>query len=141
MTESMALGVFGLSVAPGTHLCIFFRGSSGMEEIVLPFLAEGIRANDKCLAILESRMPSDLLAGLALQIDVGPSVATGQLELVTPAETYLRSGQFSTQEMLDYWARRGRRHAERRELQPHQGHRRNAVCPGPARGPGGILPL
>ena len=104
MTESMALGVFGLSVPAGTHLCIFFRGSSGVEEIVLPFLAEGIRANDKCLAVLESRMPSDLLAGLALQIDVGPPVATGQLELATPAEAYLRSGHFSTQEMLDYWA-------------------------------------
>ena len=104
MTESMALGVFGLSVPVGTHLCIFFRGASGVDEIVLPFLAEGIRANDKCLAILESRMPSDLLAGLALQIDVGPSDATGQLELVTRAEVYLRSGHFSTQEMLDYWA-------------------------------------
>ena len=71
---------------------------------MLPFLAEGIRADDKCLAILESRMPSDLLAGLALQIDVGPSVATGQLELATPAKSCLRSGHFSTQEMLDYWA-------------------------------------
>src|ERR1700733_8262881 len=100
----MPLRLSVLSVAPGSHLCIFFRGSSGVEEIVLPFLAEGIRANDKCLAILEPRMPSDLLAGLALQIDVGPSVATGQPELVTPAEAYLRSGHFSTQEMLDYWA-------------------------------------
>ena len=94
MTESMALGVFGLSVAPGTHLCIFFRGSFGVEEIVLLFLAEGIRANDKCLAVLESRMPSDLLAGLAHQIDVGPSVATGQLELVTPGRGLPALGSF-----------------------------------------------
>ncbi len=101
---SVALGVLGVSVPIGTHLCIFFRGSSGLEEIVLPFLAEGIRANDKCLAILESRGASDVLSGLALQVDVGTSVADGQLELVTPAEAYLRSGQFSTEDMLDFWA-------------------------------------
>jgi hypothetical protein len=104
MTESVALGVLGISVPAGTHLCVFFRGTSGLEEIVLPFLAEGIRANDKCLAILESRGGSDVLSGLALQVDVGPSVATGQLELVTPPEAYLRSGQFSTEDMLGYWA-------------------------------------
>ena len=101
---SVALGVLGVSVPIGTHLCIFFRGSSGLEEIVLPFLAEGIRADDKCLCILESRGSADVLSGLALQVDVGTSVADGQLELVTPAEAYLRSGQFSTEDMLDFWA-------------------------------------
>ncbi len=103
-TQSVALGVLGISVPAGTHLCVFFRGTSGLEEIVLPFLAEGIRADDKCLCVLESRVPSDVLSGLALQVDVGTSVADGQLELATPAEAYLRSGQFSTEDMLGYWA-------------------------------------
>jgi len=102
--ESVALGVLGISVPAGTHLCIFLRGSSGLEEIVLPFLAEGIRADNKCLCILESRVPADVLSGLALQVDVGTSVADGQLELATPPEAYLRSGQFSTEDMLDFWA-------------------------------------
>ena len=103
-TQSVALGILGISVPAGTHLCVFFRGTPGLEEIVLPFLAEGIRANDKCLAVLESRGASDVLSGLALQVDVGTSVADGQLELATPAEAYLRSGQFSTEDMLGYWA-------------------------------------
>ena len=103
-TQSVALGILGISVPAGTHLCVFFRGTSGLEEIVLPFLAEGIRANDKCLAVLESRGASDVLSGLALQVDVGTSVADGQLELATPADAYLRSGQFSTEDMLGYWA-------------------------------------
>lgn len=107
MTESVALGLLGLSVPAGTHLCVFCRGSSGLEEIVTPFLAEGIRARDKCLCIMESWMPLDILSSLSLQIDVGPSVATGQLELSTPAETYLRSGRFSTDDMLGYWAEAG----------------------------------
>ena len=47
MTESVALGVVGLEVPRGTHICTFYGGSSGRDEIVLPFLAEGIRARDK----------------------------------------------------------------------------------------------
>jgi hypothetical protein len=103
MAESVSLGILGLSVPTGTHICTFFYGSAGRDEIVMPFLAEGIRARDKCICILESLAPSDVLSRLALQVDVGSSVATGQLELTTPAESYLRSGRFSTEEMLDYW--------------------------------------
>jgi hypothetical protein len=102
--KSVALGVLGLSVPTGTHICTFFRGSAGRDEIVLPFLAEGIGAQDKCICVLESRLPSDVLAGLGHQVDVGPPIQTGQLELVTPADAYLRSGRFSTEEMLDYWS-------------------------------------
>jgi hypothetical protein len=103
MPESVALGVLGLAVPSGTHICTFFRGSLGLDEIVLPFLAEGIRARDKCICITESLVPSDFLSRLALQVDVGPPVETGQLEMATPADAYLRSGRFSTEDMLDYW--------------------------------------
>jgi hypothetical protein len=102
-TESVALGVLGISVPIGSHLCVFVHGSSGLEEIVLPFLAEGIRARDKCLCILESHLPSDVLAGLARQVDVDPLVASGQLELSSPDEAYLRTGRFSTDDMIGYW--------------------------------------
>jgi hypothetical protein len=44
--KSVTLGVLGLSVPTGAHICTFFRGSAGRDEIVLPFLAEGIRAQD-----------------------------------------------------------------------------------------------
>jgi hypothetical protein len=48
-------------------------------------------------------LPSELLSKLALQVDVGPPIETGQLELATPAAAYLRSGAFSTDDMIDYW--------------------------------------
>lgn len=103
MTEPVALGILGLKVPIGTHLCTFYSGASGRDAIVLPFLAEGIRAGDRCLCFLDTAMPSDVLSSLASQVDVGPSVETGQLEVGTPAESYLRSGTFSAQEMIDYW--------------------------------------
>jgi MEDS: MEthanogen/methylotroph, DcmR Sensory domain len=103
MTESVALGILGLEVPTGTHLCTFYRGASGRDEIVLPFLAEGIRAGDKCLCFLDTASPSDVLSGLASQVDVGPSVANGQLEVGTPADSYLRTGRFVADEMIGYW--------------------------------------
>jgi MEDS: MEthanogen/methylotroph, DcmR Sensory domain len=103
MQESVALGVLGLKVPIGTHICTFFSGQSGRDDIVMPFLAEGIRAQDKCICVLESPAPAEFLPMLARQFDVGPPVASGQLQLATPAEAYLRSGRFSTEEMLAYW--------------------------------------
>jgi hypothetical protein len=38
MTDSIALGVNGLSIPPGSHICAFFRGVSERDEIVVPFL-------------------------------------------------------------------------------------------------------
>ena len=103
MTETVPLGLLGLNVPRGTHLCSFYQGAQGRDEIALPFLAEGIRSQDKCLCILDSIDPPDVLARLREQVDVGASVETGQLELATPASAYLRSGTFSTEDMLDYW--------------------------------------
>ena len=103
MTEKVPLGLLGLTVPRGTHICAFYRGAQGRDEIVVPFLAEGIRSQDKCLCILDSIDPPDVLARLGQQVDVGSSVETGQLELATPASAYLHSGTFSVEDMLDYW--------------------------------------
>ena len=103
MTETVPLGLLGLTVPHGTHICAFYRGAQGRDEIVVPFLAEGIRAQDKCICILESIDPPDVLARLGQHVDVGSSVETGQLELATPASAYLRSGTFSAEDMLAYW--------------------------------------
>ena len=112
MTEKVSLGFLGLDVPRGTHICSFYRGAQGRDEIVLPFLAEGIRAKDKCLSILESIDPPDVLARLGQHVDVGSSVDTGQLELTTPASSYLRSGTFSTEAMLSYWQQADEMQAE-----------------------------
>ena len=103
MTTTVPLGLLGLTVPLGTHICSFYRGAQGRDEIVLPFLAEGIRAQDKCISILESIDPPDVLARLGQHVNVASSVETGQLELATPASAYLRSGTFSTEAMLSYW--------------------------------------
>jgi hypothetical protein len=97
----------------------------------MPFLAEGIRTGEKCICILETLDPPEVMARLGQQNGVGnrvaKSVGTGQLELGTPAEAYLRSGHFSTEAMVEYWRCGGGRDGENRGFPPDQSDRRNAV--------------
>jgi hypothetical protein len=103
MTEHVSLGALGLSVPSGSHICAFISGPAERDEIVMPYLAEGIRTGEKCVCILETLEPPAVLARLGQEVDVSCSVEDGQLELGTPADAYLRSGRFSTEDMVDYW--------------------------------------
>jgi hypothetical protein len=102
MTNSVALGTNGLSIAPSTHICAFFRGIAERDEIMVPFLREGLRAGDKCTCIIDDGV--DAVRGALEPIAGMPFVDDrGQLDILSSKETYLRRGTFSTQEMLDYW--------------------------------------
>jgi MEDS: MEthanogen/methylotroph, DcmR Sensory domain len=103
MTGPQSLTIMNRSVPSGTHICAFFSGPAGRDDVVMPFLADGIRAGHKCICVLESLGPADVLARLDRQVDLGRSVETGQLELATPGDAYLRSGTFCTDDMLSYW--------------------------------------
>ena len=103
MTGPQSLTIMNRSVPSGTHICAFFSGPAERDDVVMPFLADGIRAGHKCICVLESLGPADVLARLDHQVDLGRSVETGQLELATPGDAYLRSGTFSTDDMLSYW--------------------------------------
>jgi hypothetical protein len=102
MTDSIALGLDGLSISPGSHICALFRGIDERDQILVPFLREGLRARDKCMCILDDGVED---VRVALGADGGgPADAdTDQLAIRSSKETYLRRGVFSTQEMLDYW--------------------------------------
>jgi hypothetical protein len=100
MTDSIDLGVNGLSIPPGSHICAFFRGVSERDEIMVPFLREGLRAGNKCMCIIDEEVD-----GVRRALDDNASVAgtRNQLDIRSSKETYLRRGTFSTQEMLDFW--------------------------------------
>lgn len=103
MAENISLGALGLTVPSGSHICAFTNGPAGRDEIVMPFLAEGVRAGQKCICILQTLEPPDVLNRLSLQVDVSCGVEAGQLELGTPADAYLQGGRFSIEDMIDYW--------------------------------------
>jgi hypothetical protein len=69
----------------------------------MPFLAQGLRTGDKCICVMSSLSPENVLTRLGHHVDLDQSVERGQLELATPADAYLRTGQFDADDMLDFW--------------------------------------
>jgi MEDS: MEthanogen/methylotroph, DcmR Sensory domain len=83
MTGPQSLTIMNRSVLSSTHICAFYSGPAGRDDVVMPFLADGIRAGRKCICVLESLGPPDVPARLDRQVDMGHSVETWQLELAT----------------------------------------------------------
>src|SRR4030081_3308133 len=105
MTAPIALGLPGLELAPGDHVCAFYRGLPERDEILIPFLREGLRAGDKCICVVDASDPETVLAALGADLDVGPCLGRHQLEVQRSVEAYLPDGRFSTTEMLVFWDR------------------------------------
>jgi hypothetical protein len=102
MKDFVGLGISGLSIPPGTHICAFFRGIPERDAIVVPFLLEGLRDGDKCNCLIDEGM-DEVRAAVTGNDDVPPEVKANQLVISSSKETYLRRGRFSAQEMLDFW--------------------------------------
>jgi hypothetical protein len=94
MTESIALGFDGLSIPSGAHICALFRGIPERDQIMMPFLVEGLRAGDKCNCIIDDGVDV---------VRTALGAAAGRIDIRSSKETYLRHGTFSTQAMLDFW--------------------------------------
>ena len=54
MSEQVPLGIVDAAVPRGSHVCTFFSGPAQPDDVVAPFLAEGIRSGNKCVAVLEA---------------------------------------------------------------------------------------
>ena len=71
-------------------MCAFSSGPAERDKLVLPFLAEGLRSGQKCIAVLDSVSVTDVLAGLSDgDVDPDRSLGTGQLEMATPTNALL----------------------------------------------------
>jgi hypothetical protein len=103
MRPSVHLGFFDRSVPTGSHICAFYSDSATRDEMVMPFLAQGLRTGEKCICVLDSLGPKEVLARLGHHVDLDLPVQRGQLELATPADAYLRTGKFALDDMLNFW--------------------------------------
>lgn len=101
---AVELGLPGVSVQPGDHVCAFFRGPEGRDEILLPFLRSGIERGDKCIAVLDQARAAAVRRGLRDDCDVDAALASHQLDLLRSVDTYLSGGRFSTDAMLGFWS-------------------------------------
>ena len=107
MVEHAEVGVsargFGIGLSPGDHICAFYRKGSERDEIIVPFLLDGLKAGDKCTCVVDSCDPSDVLGKLDAVVAVEPYVSDRQLEVLDSDSTYLADGGFLPERMLEFW--------------------------------------
>lgn len=103
MTSTLELGIPGLRVAAGDHICAFYRGRAERDEILIPYLQAGLRTGDKCICVVDAVDPREVLSALGSESEVDQWIGDTQLELRASTDAYLRTGRFCTEEMLAFW--------------------------------------
>ena len=93
----------GVPLGRARHVCALFRDRDEQFDVLLPFLRQGLQDGDRALQIIDGRRLADNAARLRRGgIDVAAAAGSGQLEVRTWDEAYLRGGRFDQDEMLAY---------------------------------------
>ena len=87
----------------GDHICGFYRKPSERDDILIPFLVEGLKAGDKCTCVVDSCTPEDVLASMSERSRWTPMSSVCQLEVLDSYGTYLADGGFLPERMLKFW--------------------------------------
>lgn len=103
MPDSVDLGFNGLDARLGAHICGIYAGERQRDEIVLPFLETGLRAGDKCMCIVDSIEPAEIIAKLDPDLDARHRADVNQLVVMRASHVFCRSGKFSANETIGFW--------------------------------------
>lgn len=102
-SAAIELGVPGVELRPGDHICAFYPSLAERDRILLPYLNEGLTAGDKCVCVVDSTDPQALIKSLTIGADLDQGQSVPQLEVSGSEDTYLAGGHFSTERMIDFW--------------------------------------
>jgi hypothetical protein len=84
------------------HVCAFFNSDEEAYRVLLPFIKGGFECGDKAVHVVNPDQRFSHLRRLtAAGIDAGAAEQTGQLEVKTNTEAYLRDGRFDQDRMLE----------------------------------------
>jgi DNA-binding CsgD family transcriptional regulator len=91
------IGIPGVDQLPlGTHLCALYSGSAERDDLLFPFLREGIRQGDTCLCYINGLEPA---AVRARAVGEAADPPTERFDVRPASEVYLQSGKFSVEHM------------------------------------------
>jgi hypothetical protein len=95
------LGIDDAALAPGDHVCALFRGASGRDHVLLPFLRAAREQGDKVIGLLEESPPEAVLDRLGPRVHEDDE---GRYDLFSADDTYLAGGRFRRDAVLQFWA-------------------------------------
>ena len=101
--NGLSLGIPGVGVvSPGTHFCALYSGPAERDRLLYPFLEEGLRRGDKCLCLIDDVEPTLVRDRAVGQPGPEYSRRSAQLDIERASDTYLRSGEFSVEDMMSF---------------------------------------
>jgi hypothetical protein len=84
------------------HVCAFFNSDDEEYRVLLPFVKDGFECGDKAVHVVNPDQHSDHLQRSATAgVDLAAVRQSGQLELRTNTDTYLRDGRFDQDRMRE----------------------------------------
>jgi hypothetical protein len=101
-TPAAPIPFAGSQLGEARHVCAFFNSDEEEYRVLLPFIKDGFECGDRAVHVVSPGRSRDHLQRLAA-VGIDPTAAqqTGQFELRTNAETYLRDGYFDQDRMLE----------------------------------------
>lgn len=109
MPAAVDSGLPGVNLAPGDHICGFFFGIADRDELLLPYLRAGLQSGEKCMCIVDATEPEHVFDGLEAQLagthdhKTKRYVESEQLGVISASQAYLRTGEFSTRDMIEFF--------------------------------------
>ncbi len=85
----------------GDHYCGIYRTDEDHRAIIVDYIRQGVKKNEKMFYIVNIQTADQLKSTLkAAGIDVDDLVNRGQLVILTAKEAYLKDGQFDPDKMI-----------------------------------------
>jgi hypothetical protein len=96
------ISLAGSQLAETRHVCAFFNSDDEEYRVLLPFIKDGLECGDKEVHVVNPDQRAEHLQRLAaVGIDSNAFQQSGQLEVQTNTEVYLRDGHFDQDRMLE----------------------------------------
>jgi hypothetical protein len=100
MTGAVPSGIDEIELAPGSHVCAFYRGDSDRDQLLDAYLGAGLTAGDKCICVVDTTQTARRLESLT---PAAGRPGHRQLDIHLPETTYLAGGEFTPSDMLAFW--------------------------------------
>jgi hypothetical protein len=86
----------------GDHTCVFYRDEEHLLEVLVPYIADGLRKGERCFCAQKAYIGQQLLYDLNfLGIDTDAEQKRGALEIHTEDEAYFPNKRFEPSVMLN----------------------------------------
>ncbi len=102
MKKTAPIPFAGSRLAETRHVCAFFNSEEEEYRVLLPFIQDGFGRGDKAVHVVNPGQQQNHLQRLAAAgIDTATAQQSGQFELRTNTEAYIRDGHFDQDRMLE----------------------------------------